>query len=354
MGRYAREFAAQCAEQVIWLGHEGQKADPLVNHAAGTASYPMWEQFVLPKLCRDLELDAVLCPYNTGPIRALASTRLFLVVHDLIYLESARSVPYGGSPYQIAGRIYRRFVVPAAVTRSDAIVTVSEFSGRQIEQRFHIKDKPLLVVPNTIDASWYSASPLSEPGSDFILAVSGEAPHKNLHRVLQAFRQARLHGGVSANVQLRIAGVSPSGARSVREVIDHLGLQGAAELVAYLPSAAMQDLYRTAVFMVFPSLIEGFGIPVLEAMASGCPVIASDRGAIPEVAGNAALLVDPLNVDGIERAIVRLWSDPGLRTELSARGMRNAERFHPRTIHPQMRAAWETLCLRCSQGCLQK
>ena len=353
MGRYTREFAAQCEEQVIWLGHEGQKADPLVTHAAGTASYPMWEQLVLPRLCRDLALDAVLCPYNTGPISALDSTRLFLVVHDLIYMESARSVPFGGSLYQIVGRIYRRLVVPSAVSRSDAIVTVSEFSGRQLEQRFRIKGKPLLVVPNTIDASWYPPSPLQDARSDFILTVSGEAPHKNLHRVLAAFREARRQGGVSANLRLLIAGVSPSGARSVGEVIDRLGLKGAAELVPYLSSEEMQDLYRKAVFMVFPSLIEGFGIPVLEAMASGCPVIASDRGALPEVAGDAALLVDPLSVDSIERAIVRLWSSPELQTELSNKGTRNAERFHPRTIHPQMRAAWETLCLLCTQGSRQ-
>ena len=167
MGRYTREFAAQCDEQLFWLGHAGQKADPLITHAVGTAVYPVWEQCVLPRLCRDLRLDAVLCPYNTGPVSRLASTKLFLVVHDLIYLEPARSVPFGGSPYQLAGRVYRRLIVPRAVARADALVTVSRFTASEIERRLRVSDKPLLVVPNTIEETWYDGTPALEAQKGF-------------------------------------------------------------------------------------------------------------------------------------------------------------------------------------------
>jgi glycosyltransferase involved in cell wall biosynthesis len=347
MGRYAREFAAQCEEEIIWLGHAGQASDPLVDHGAGPASYPLWEQFTLPTLCRDLKLDALLCPYNTGPVRSVSPTRLFLVVHDLIYLESRRSVPYGGSPYQLAGRLYRRLVVPSAVARADAIVSVSEFSAAELVRHLRVTAKPLVVVPNTVDASWFDRPSRSDLRDDFILAVSGEAPHKNLQRVVRAFRQARDRGGIPSHVRLRIAGVSSAGKQSVVQLANQLGVAEATEVLPYLPLTEMQELYRAAAFMVFPSLIEGFGIPILEAMASGCPVIVSDRGSLPEVAGGAAMTIDPLRVDVIERAMSRLWSDSELRKELAAKGRKNAERFHPRNVHPQMRAAWNTLTSLC-------
>lgn len=347
MGRYARELAAQCTEEVIWLGHAGQASDPLVDHAAGSASYPIWEQLVLPKLCRQLSLDALLCPYNTGPIGKLASTKLFLVVHDLIYLEPARSVPFGGSPYQVAGRLYRRLIVPRAVARADALVTVSESSAEEIGRRLDPGRKPLLVVPNTIEASWFERSPASERRGDFILTVSGEAPHKNLRRVVQAFKLARLRGGIAPDVRLRVAGVSAAGRPAIVRYATELGVGEAVEVLPYVSPSEIQDLYRHARFMVFPSLVEGFGIPVLEAMASGCPVIVSDRGSLPEVAGGAALTIDPLCVEEIERAMTRMWADRALREELSRRGRSNAERFHPRNVHPRMRAAWQTLCALC-------
>lgn len=347
MGRYAREFAAQCGEEIIWLGHVGQASDSLVDHAVGPASYPLWEQVTLPKLCRELKLDALLCPYNTGPVRRVSPTKLFLVVHDLIYLESRRSVPYGGSPYQLAGRIYRRLVVPSAVARADALVSVSEFSAAELVRRLRVRAKPLLVVPNTVEASWYDGPPRSEIRGDFILAVSGEAPHKNLQRVVQAFGRARDRGGIPLHVRLRIAGVSPAGRQSVVELTHRLGVAEATEVLPYLSVTEMQTLYRTAAFMVFPSLIEGFGIPILEAMASGCPVIVSDRGSLPEVGGGAAFTIDPLSVDDIVQAMSRVWSDGGLREELASKGRRNAERFHPRNVHPRMRVAWNTLCSLC-------
>ena len=183
---------------------------------------------------------------------------------------------------------------------------------------------------------------------DFILTVSGEAPHKNLYRVVHAFKQARTRGTIPANMRLRIAGVSSARFPAVAESIRQLGVAESTELIPYVSPSEMQELYRTAAFMVFPSLIEGFGIPVLEAMACGCPVIVSDRGALPEVSGDAALVVDPLSVDAIAKAMTLMWSDPALAEELSMKGRRNAERFHPRAVHAQMRAAWKALSALCA------
>jgi glycosyltransferase involved in cell wall biosynthesis len=146
-----------------------------------------------------------------------------------------------------------------------------------------------------------------------------------------------------------IAGVSPARFPAILELAGRLGVADSIQLLPYVSAEEMQDLYRTAACMVFPSLIEGFGIPVLEAMASGCPVIVSDRGALPEVAGDAALVVDPLSVEAIAGAMVRIWSEPALAEELAAKGRRNAERFHPHAVHSQMREAWTTL-LTCVRG----
>ena len=348
MGRYTREFAAQCEEQLFWLGHAGQQADALITHATGTEAYPVWEQFVLPRLCRELNLDAVLCPYNTGPLGGLGPTRLLLVVHDLIYLEPGRSVPFGGSPYQVAGRIYRRLIVPKAVARADALVTVSRFTANEIYRRMRVGDKPLLVVPNTIEETWFEGAPAGVKRGKFVLTVSGEAPHKNLYRVVQAFQEARTAGTLPRDVRLLVAGVSSARVSSVAGAIERLGASDSTELMPYVSAGEMQELYRTAAFMAFPSLVEGFGIPVLESMASGCPVIVSDRGALPEVAGDAALVVNPLSVGEIANGMGRLWSDTALARELVFKGRRNAERFHPRAVHPQMRAAWKTLSSLCA------
>ena len=344
MGRYARELVSQCDEEVLWLACAAQRSDPLVNHASGPELYPLWEQMVLPRLCRDLELDVLVCPYNTAPLRALGPTKLLLVVHDLIYLQPARTVPIGGSLYQLAGRAYRRFVVPPAVAHADAIITVSRFSAAELERNLGCM-KPVFIVPNTVDESWFCAQPSAAPAAQdpFVLAVSGEAPHKNLQRVISAFAQARRSAHVPHGVRLRIAGVSRGATDSVRHKLERENVGDAVDILPYMPPDDMQALYRSASALLFPSLVEGFGIPVIEAMASGCPVITSDRGSLPEVAGDAALFVDPLATTEIASAIVRVLADRNLALALAAKGKANAERFHPRNVHPRMRDVWNSV-----------
>lgn len=347
MGRFARELVSQCEEDVLWLGHAGQRADPLVNYASGTSFYPFWEQLHLPRLCRDLHLDVLLCPYNTAPVFRVAPTKLIVVVHDLIYLEPMRSNPFSSSLYQIAGRIYRRAIVPAALAQADAVVTVSSYSSRELVRRSRVGIRPLLVVPNTVDERWYTPAPDGRRKGGFILTVSGDAPHKNLHRVIEAFACVRARGEIPSTVRLCIAGVSRRGATSIMRAVTQRGLADVTDVLPYIDESEMQRLYATAAVMVFPSLFEGFGIPVLEAMACGCPVIASDRGALPEVAGDAALIVDPLSVEEIASAISRVLRDPELAQELTMKGQINAERFHPHVIRPQMRQVWSTVRSLC-------
>lgn len=348
MGRYARELVSQCEETIFWLGHANQRNDPLITHAQGSSIYPVWEQRVLPRLCRDLTLDLLLCPYNTAPLGSIAPTKLVIVLHDLIYLESLRSVPLSDSLYQIAGRIYRRLVVPRALMQADAIVTVSSYSSSELARHSHAAMKPLLIVPNTVEESWYASAPMGCKRGDFILTVSGDAPHKNLPRVIDAFELARAGGAIDENVRLRIAGVSRRGAKALARDLERRHLSRVTEVLPYIGTDEMQRLYASAAVMVLPSLVEGFGIPVLEAMACGCPVIVSDRGALPEVAGDAALIVNPLSVDEIAVAISRVLRDPELAQELSRKGRRNAERFHPQAVHLQMRNAWTTLRSICN------
>jgi glycosyltransferase involved in cell wall biosynthesis len=214
-----------------------------------------------------------------------------------------------------------RFAIQArdAAARSDAVIAVSEFTARQVQELLGVPESRIRVVPHGVVMPALSDDSGRE---DLILCVGALQLRKNIPRLVAAFE--RLPG----RWKLVLAGAAAGyGAAAIMERIDKSSVRDRIQMVGYISQERLETLFRKARVFAFPSLDEGFGMPVLEAMAFGVPVVTSNRSALPEVAGDAALLVDPESVDEIEYALRRLMEDGALRDRLSRCGRERAAQF---------------------------
>lgn len=254
-----------------------------------------WYPHVLPHRARGA--DVLHCPTYRGPVRSRVP--LVVTVHDLAVFRHPEAFP----PWT---RTYSRVVVPRVVRAARIIAAVSEFTAGELERLLRVPRERIRVVPNAADATFTDVGPREE--GDYVLAVGTLEPRKNLARTIAAAQRL--------GVELRVAGARGWGGVEARG--DGVRWEGE------VGDEQLARLYRGALCVVYPSLYEGFGIPVLEAMACGAPVVTSRGGATDEVAGGAAVLVDPHDVSsiaaGIEQAIAR-------RDELRAAGLRRASAY---------------------------
>lgn len=239
----------------------------------------------------------------------------------------------------------------ATALRARKVVTVSEFSAREMEELYDIPREHVVVIPNGVSEDFYPGQDEQEvadlrrrwaiPPAGFILFVGGADPRKN-HRVfLQAVAQSRSQLGERVIVLVG-DGEHPEG--SYRATAQGLGLEPHIRYAGRLGRADLRRLYAGADAFVFPSRYEGFGMPVLEAMACGAPTITSSVSSLPEVAGDAALLVDPDDVEALGRAMVTLVSDPDLRERLRRRGYERARLFTWQRAALRTSALYHELC----------
>jgi O-antigen biosynthesis alpha-1,2-mannosyltransferase len=231
--------------------------------------------------------------------------------HDLFVLTGEYSTP----------GFRRRFAAQAraAAERSDLIIAVSRFTASQVEQLLGVEPARICVVPHGVHLP-----PASPPTSreKLILCVGAIQRRKNIARVVKAFEN------LPAGWSLVLAG-APDGYGAAEELraVEQSPRRAGIRVAGYIPAVELDSLYRRASILAFPSLDEGFGMPVLEAMAHGVAVVTSSRSALPEVAGGAALLVDPEDPDEIAGALARLAADDALRRELASRGLARAREF---------------------------
>jgi glycosyltransferase involved in cell wall biosynthesis len=240
------------------------------------------------------------------PARRVVST-----FHDLFVMTGEYSSP----------EFRTRFTKQAksAAAKSDLIITVSSFTADQVCSLLNVEKSRIRVIPHGVDLPARSDESLRE---DLILFVGALQTRKNIHRLVEAFE--RLHG----QWRLVLAGApSGYGGAEIVERIERSPARSRIQLTGYLAPQQLDDLYRRARIFAFATLDEGFGIPVLEAMAHGIPVITSNRSALPEVAGTAALLVDPYSVDELQKALSKLVSSSALRAEMAQRGHTRAAQF---------------------------
>jgi len=344
MGKYGHALVEPVRDRsVALLPARTAEVDGFATTRGGGSFFPWWEQAWLPRLAQEAAATHLLCPYNTGPLRVPTSMKLILVVHDLIYLESWRDLPPSVSAYQTLGRLYRRWNVPAMLARADHVISVSEYTRNEIVRRFDIDPARITVIPNSISDLWFEPTAASDtpPDRPYLLAVAGEAPSKNLPRLIEAFARLR-HRGHDA-LELRIVGVSAAHHAHFMALAESKGAADAVRFEGFLSIEALRAMYCQATLFVMPSLYEGFGIPLLEAMASGAPVVCSRSTSLPEVAGEAGWFFDPRDVDAIATTLALALCDDAERQRRVHLGSERVIQYSNRNVRPQMADFWNRL-----------
>ena len=272
-------------------------------------SYPLWEQVALPRAVARVRPDLLHCTSNTAPVKC--PVPLVLTLHDIIFLEKRQSS--SRSLYQEMGWHYRRLVVPRILSECRKIITVSNFECNRIREALNLPKDRLTAVYNGYSPHFRQMPPAPEivhkyvPSDDYLFFLGNTDHKKNTPRVLKAYglylRQSK-HKRPLLIADLKEEAIDGIlSAEGIKEVKPYLSFPG------YIPNADLAALYNGAFAFLYPSLRESFGIPMLESMACGTPVIAGNTSAMPEIAGEGALLADPLDENDIARKILLLEED---------------------------------------------
>ncbi len=304
-----------------------------------------WEQVGIVLAGSREKVDLLHCPYWSNPIWSPWPT--VVTVHDVIQFVL---------PEYAWRKISRAYfgLVSAGARRANAIITVSECSKRDIVKLLGVPPQRIHVIGNAVDDSLY---PVRDAwllagvreryriGPRFILYFGGFDLRKNVPRLIEAY--ARLPASVRKEYQLVIAGRNQHLGHPLfpdpRRTVDRLGLEGSVIFTGQIREQDKAPLYSAATVFAFPSLYEGFGMPVLEAMACGTPVVTSNSSALPEVVGDAGLLVNPYDVDEICRGLCELLEDQGRREDLARRGLERARLFTWRQVAEQTLRVYRTV-----------
>jgi glycosyltransferase involved in cell wall biosynthesis len=310
-------------EDCPFIGELGENFRAVPERSSG---YSIREQIAVPLHLRRERPDLFHAPHYVLP--PLTPCRSVVTIHDCIHLRFPQYLP------SRLGYAYARSSMWAAAHRSARVLTVSEASKRDILRYFRVPESKITVIYNAIDERFSEEPPADEVMrvqeryqlyDPFILYAGNIKPHKNLERLIEAFDIIR-HGELR-EVKLLIIGDEISKYATLRRTVHRYKLHKHVRFFGFVPDATLAILYRLARVFVFPSLYEGFGLPPLEAMASGTPVITSNVSSLPEVVGDAAMLIDPYESDAIAGAIRRVMVDDRLRDDMRERGLARAREF---------------------------
>lgn len=291
-----------------------------------SANYSIREQLTVPLDLRRAKVDLFHAPHYV--VSPFITCPVVVTIHDCIHLRFPQYLP------SRMAHLYARTFMSIAARRARRIITVSQASSDDIQHYLHAPASKIEVIHNGLDARY-----LLPPDEDsmanvrerfilnapFILYAGNIKPHKNVERLIDAFAMLREDG--HQDLKLLIIGDELSKYPGIRRLVHRHHLRAHVRFLGFVPDATLAALYRLASIFVFPSLFEGFGFPPLEAMASGTPVVTSNVSSLPEVVGDAALLVDPLNPAAIAGAMARVLSEPSLRRDLIAKGYTRARAF---------------------------
>jgi glycosyltransferase involved in cell wall biosynthesis len=326
LGRLDREteFVVFCRpEDRETLSSIGENFRPVVETSA---NYSIAEQLRIPLALRREGVTLFHAPHYVLP--PLVRCRSVVTIHDCIHLMFPQYLP------NRMALAYARTSIGLAARRATRVMTVSESSKRDILRFVDVEPGRIDVIYNAYDERFGI-----EPGEDdvvrvreryqlhdeFVLYAGNVKPHKNLERLIDAFSLVRKRG--LDHLKLVLIGDEISRYAALRRAVHQHQLHKYVRFLGYLPQETLAVMYRLAGVFVFPSLYEGFGLPPLEAMASGTPVVTSNVSSLPEVAADAAVLVDPYDPGAIADGIERVLTNEDLRADLRRRGLARARQF---------------------------
>ena len=283
-----------------------------------------WEQFILPFLARKYHLDILHSPMHVLP--GICPVQSVVTVLDLAFMR------YPGM-YPRLQRKYLEFATRRAVRKADAVIAISENTRQDLVEAFKIPESRVFTTPLGVDES-FAPVPKAKTeeigrrygmGERSLLYVGTLEPRKNITVLLTAFRQVLT--ALELPCELVLAGGKGWFYDEVFKLVESLDLRNHVRFTGYVPREDLPTLYSAAAVFVYPSLYEGFGLPPLEAMACGTPVVTSNASSLPEVVGDAGIMVDPQDVDGLADAILRVLQDSELRQEMRKNGLERAKQF---------------------------
>jgi glycosyltransferase involved in cell wall biosynthesis len=318
------EFVLLCRpDDAAVLTSLGENFRPVAETAG---NYSIAEQLTIPLALRREGVSLFHAPHYVLP--PLVPCRSVVTIHDCIHLMFPQYLP------NRLALTYARASIAMAARRATRVLTVSESSKRDILRFVDVEPAKIDVIYNAYDER-FGVEPREEDvervrerfqlHDPFVLYAGNVKPHKNLERLIDAFQVVRKRG--VDNLKLVLIGDDISKYAALRRAVHRHQLHQQVRFLGFVPEETLAVMYRLASVFVFPSLYEGFGLPPLEAMASGTPVVTSNLSSLPEVAGDAAMLVDPYDPDAIAGGIYRVLTDDALRSSMRARGIERARQF---------------------------
>lgn len=319
------------------------QSDNLHIVEVGTPSYPLWEQVGLPHAVRRIRPDLLHCTSNTAPV--WGSTPLVLTLHDIIFLE--RQHAPNRSLYQKMGRLYRRAVVPRILERCERIITVSEYERQRILEALGLDPDRIVSIHNGYNPAFRPTEDYAPtvrrylPDEHYLFFLGNTDPKKNTAGTLRAY--ALYAARTRKPLPLLVADLEQEAARAILRENGIESILPLLRLPGYIPNGDLPAIYNGASAFLYTSLRESFGIPQLEAMACGTPVVTSDTSAIPEVAGPGAILVDPTDPQAIADALLRLEEDEAFRAAQIAYGLERVKHFCWEQTAQQLSTLYHTI-----------
>ena len=278
---------------------------------------------MIARECRKRNFDALWLPsHRFIPVVIPSKTKCVVTIHDLVWRICPKTM-------RMTGLLMDMLTMPIAVKNSDVVLAVSKNTASDLTRLMKVSpDKISVTQLGVRTLSKKKTHPLltkTENGKAFLLTVGTIEPRKNHHRLIRAYSQ--LDCNIKKSMDLIIVGGSGWGNVQLSKLINSYGLSENVQIRNYTTSDELDWLYRNATMFIYPSLYEGFGLPVAEAMSYGLPVISSNNSSIPEVLGGSGVLIDPLNTSSIAAAISKLYKDESLRCCLSKRATDRASIF---------------------------
>lgn len=307
----------------------------------GGRFYPIWEQYSLPKAIKEVNIDILHCTSNTAPIRCHAP--LILTLHDIIFLEPRDKTNH--SFYQNMGWFYRRLVVPHILKKCRRIITVSDFEKNNITSKLDIPEDRMAMIYNGYN-EWFK--PEVEPNFTFkkyidtagyFFFLGNTDPKKNTERTLIAYAKYLKKSDVKRKLLMADLDRAYLGEILLRNHIEHI--RKMIVNPGYIVNSDLPNIYNNAFAFLYPSLRESFGIPLLEAMACGTPVITSNTSSMPEIGGPYAILVNPENPDEIAEMMLKLETDDEFYQQQEEVGLQRAKLFSWRNTAERLLEVYE-------------